>query len=401
MAAPIEQPTFEVAGNAIRLLDTGPRRMQALLDLIAGARDSLRVLYYIYEDDDAGRAVGAALIAAAARGVRVTLIVDGLGSEPAARAHFFAPLEAAGIEVCRFIPRFGRKYLLRNHQKLALADDTRVIIGGFNIKADYFGVPGEDGEAWRDLGLHLDGPAAGRLAPYFDALARWSRQEKAPVRALARVLRRHSEHEGEVRWLLGGPTRRLSPFARALRREMHAAAKAGEPIDLIAAYFAPGPSMLRRLKRAARRGIVNVVLPAVTDNYMAIWASHFTYAGLLRRGVRIWEYQPTKLHTKLVAIGGAVHIGSANFDIRSLFLNLELMLRIEDPAFTAHVRAYVDGEIAASKRITREDHRAAMTPWTRLKQAAAYAVMAVLDPQISRRLIAWGENPRPPQRSDR
>ncbi|WP_315761239.1 phosphatidylserine/phosphatidylglycerophosphate/cardiolipin synthase family protein [Sphingomonas sp. Y38-1Y] len=401
MAEPPEQPLFQVADNAIRLLDTGPRRMSALLDLIASAQARLRVLYYIYEDDEAGRAVGAALIAAAARGVRVTLIVDGLGSEPAARARFFDPLESAGVEVCRFIPRFGRKYLLRNHQKLALADEARIIIGGFNIKADYFGVPGEDGEAWRDLGLWMEGPAAARLAPYFDALARWSRDENASVRALARVLRRYSEHEGEVRWLLGGPTRHLSPWARAIRREMKVAAQGGERIDLIAAYFAPGPSMLRRLKRAARRGTVNVVLPAITDNYMAIWASRFTYAGLLRRGVRVWEYQATKLHTKLVAVDGAVHVGSANFDIRSLFLNLELMLRIEDPAFSAHVRGYVDGEIANSRRITREDHRAAMTPWTRLKQAVAYAVMAVLDPQISRRLIAWGERDRPPQRSDK
>lgn len=401
MAAPPDQPVFQIEGNAIRLLDTGPRRLDALLALIGGARSSLRVLYYIYEDDRAGRAVGEALAAAAARGVTVTLIVDGLGSEAAARARFFEPLEAAGVEVCRFIPRWGRKYLLRNHQKLALADEARVIIGGFNIKADYFGVPGEDGEAWRDLGILVDGPAATRLAGYFDALARWSRRENAPVRALARLLRSHSEHEGHVRWLLGGPTRRLSPWARAVRREMKAAARTGARIDLIAAYFAPGPAMLRRLRRAARRGIVNLVLPAVTDNYMAIWASRFTYAGLLRRGVRIWEYQPTKLHTKLVAIGDAVHVGSANFDIRSLFLNLELMLRIEDAAFTAHVRAYVDGEIAASRRITREEHRAAMTLWTRIKQAAAYAVMAVVDPQISRRLIGWGERPRRAQRSDK
>ncbi|HTG39795.1 MAG TPA: phospholipase D-like domain-containing protein [Sphingomonas sp.] len=391
MAQPPEQPVFVVAGNGLQLLDTGPRRMAALLALIDGAEQSLRVLYYIYEDDDAGRAVGDALIRAAARGVQVSLIVDGLGSEVAARAQFFEPIEAAGVQVCRFIPRLGRKYLLRNHQKLALADEARVIIGGFNIKDDYFGQPGDDGAAWRDLGVLVDGPAAARLAGYFDALERWTRRQHAPVRALARMLRSHSETEGAVRWLLGGPTRRLSPWARTIRHEMKAAARDRTRIDLIAAYFAPGPAMLRRLRRAGRRGVVNLVLPAVTDNYMAIWASRFTYAGLLRRGVRIWEYQPTKLHTKLVVIGGVVHVGSANFDIRSLFLNLELMLRVEDPDFAAHVRAYVDGEIAQSRRIAAADHRAAMTPWTRIKQAAAYAVMAVLDPQISRRLLAWGE----------
>jgi cardiolipin synthase A/B len=314
-----------------------------------------------------------------------------MGSEAAARANFFDPLEAAGVRVVRFIPRWGRRYLLRNHQKLALADEARVIIGGFNIKADYFGTPDAAGDVWRDLGMLVEGPAAGRLAPYFDALDRWTRRENAPVRALARMLGAHSEHDGQVRWLLGGPTRRLSPWARQIRREMKAAARTGTRIDLIAAYFAPGPAMLRRLRRAGRRGIVNIVLPSITDNYMAIWASRFTYAGLLRRGVRIWEYRPTKLHTKLVLIGDAAHVGSANFDIRSLFLNLELMLRVEDAAFAAHVRGYVDGEIADSHRITRSEHRHAMTPWTRIKQAAAYAVMAVLDPTISRRLIAWGE----------
>lgn len=387
MAEPPEQPVFVVSGNALQLLDTGPRRLAALLDLIGGAERTLRVLYYIYEDDSAGRAVRDALIAAAGRGVHVSLIVDGLGSEHAARAHFFEALEAGGVRVCRFIPRFGRKYLLRNHQKLALADEARVIIGGFNIKADYFGTPGEGGEAWRDLGMCVEGPAAGRLAGYFDALERWTRRENAPVRALSRMLRSWSEDDGDVRWLLGGPSRHLSPWARQIRHEM----REGRRIDLIAAYFAPGPAMLRRLGKAGRRGTVNLILPAVTDNYMAIWASRFTYAGLLRRGVRVWEYQATKLHTKLVAIDGVVHVGSANFDIRSLFLNLELMLRVEDAAFAAHVHAYIEGEIASSRRITRADHHRAMTPWTRVKQAAAYFVMAVLDPTISRSMMFWGE----------
>ncbi|MEI9927976.1 MAG: phospholipase D-like domain-containing protein [Sphingomonas sp.] len=70
----------------------------------------------------------------------------------------------------------------------------------------------------------------------------------------------------------------------------------------------------------------------------------FTYAGLLRKRVQIYEYQPTKLHTKLFVVDDRVYIGSANFDIRSMFLNLELMLRIDDAAFAQHVRDYVEGE---------------------------------------------------------
>jgi cardiolipin synthase len=72
--------------------------------------------------------------------------------------------------------------------------------------------------------------------------------------------------------------------------------------------------------------------------------------------------------------------------MRSLFLNLELMLRIDDPAFAAHVRGYFDGEVAVSEPITPTLHRARTGPWRRIKQAAAYFVMAVLDYHVSRRL---------------
>jgi cardiolipin synthase len=380
--APVEQATFAVDGNRLTLLDTGPRRLDALLALIDGARSSLRMLYYIYADDATGRRVNAALIAAARRGVRVALIVDGFGSQddPA----FFTPLTDAGVTVCRFLPRFGRRYLLRNHQKLALADaegEARIIVGGFNVEDDYFGTPAD--QAWRDLGLLVQGPAAGRLAGYFDALLAWTQQERGTLRHLNRALSRWSESAGPIRWLIGGPTRRLSPWARAVRHDM----RHGRRIDIIAAYFTPSPTILRRLDKAGRRQArVRVVTAAKSDNRATIAAARFTYAGLLRKGVAIYEYQPTKLHTKLYAIDDAVHIGSANFDMRSLFINLELMLRIEDAAFAAHVRGYVDGEIARSEAVTLEGYRAATGWLQRLRQFAAYLVIAVVDPSLSRGL---------------
>ncbi|WP_448662927.1 phospholipase D-like domain-containing protein [Sphingomonas sp. CJ20] len=374
------QPSFTVAGNRLTMLPDGPERMAQLLGLIRGATRSLRVLYYIYVDDAAGAAVRQALIEAAARGVAVQLIVDGLGSEQAASNHFFDPMEVAGVRVCRFVPRWGRRYLLRNHQKLALADESRVIIGGFNIEDSYFGTIEQ--AAWRDLGLLVEGPAAGRLVGYFDALAQWASRSKPPMRALTRTLKAWSEPAGAARWLFGGPTRRLSPWARVVKHDMDRA----RAIDLIAAYFAPNPSMLRRLDKVGRRGRVRLVLPSKLDHGAAIWAARFTYAGLLRKKVQIYEYQPTKLHTKLFVIDDVVHIGSANFDIRSMFLNLELMLRVEDAAFAAHVRRYVEGEIAQSERITSDVYAARTGRWTRIKQFCAYFVMAVLDYNVTRRL---------------
>lgn len=384
MAEPPPQPSFMVEGDRLTMLDTGPRRLAGLLDLIASARSSLRILYYIYVDDRSGVAVRQAMIDAALRGVRVSVIVDGMGSGPAASENFFAPLIAAGAAVTRFEPRLGRRYLLRNHQKLALADgetaQARAIIGGFNIQDSYFGTPDE--QAWRDLGLLVEGPSAQALTGYFDTLFVWIATPKAPIRGLRRLLTTWSQSQGQTRWLMGGPTRKLSPWTKAVRADL----KRAKSFDLIAGYFAPNPAMLRRLDKLGQRGRVRIVLPSKNDHAAAIWASRFTYAGLLRKKVAIYEYLLTKLHTKLFVIDDVVYVGSANFDIRSMFLNLEIMLRIEDRAFADHARAYVEGEIAQSELITPALYKSRTTPWRRVKQAAAYFVITVLDYNVTKRL---------------
>jgi len=367
-----------VDGNRLRLLVEGQERLQALLALIGEARRSLRLLYYIFADDASGQKVRDALIAARERGVTVRLIIDGFGSDPA-RA-FLQPLEAAGVEICEFIPRLGRRYLLRNHQKLALADEERLIVGGFNIEDSYFRDGGPD--AWRDLGLELTGPAAARLAGYYDALQGWTKRPRAPMRELLRALTRWSEPSGRVRWLLGGPTRRMSPWARTVRADMYRAGR----IALIAAYFAPSPTMLRRLDRTGRRGDARVITAGRSDNDTTIAAARFTYPGLLRKGVRVFEYQPARLHTKLYLVDDVVHIGSANFDVRSLFLNMELMLRIEDAGLAAALRDYFAGEQAASREWTMADFAGWRSWLARPRHALAYFLVAVVDYSVSRRL---------------
>lgn len=378
--------TFVVAGNRLALLVEGPERLEALIALIEGAERSLRLLYYTYAADNAGRRVRGALIAALARGVSVSLVIDGFGSNLA--AEFLRPLEKRGADVCRFIPRLGRRYLLRNHQKLIVADEKRAIIGGFNIQDDYFRQPGEAG-AWRDLGLMVEGSAARQLTGYFDALAGWARRPKARMRALRAALRRWSQPSGPVRWLLGGPTRRLSPWARAVKRDMHRAGR----LDMVAAYFLPNPAMLRRIEAIAKRGAARIMTAAKSDNLATIAAARHTYRRLLKRGVEVYEYQPCKLHTKLIVVDDAVYMGSANFDMRSLYLNLEVMLRIEDRAFASHMRDFVHGELAQAERITAEAHRRRGSWLARLRWATAYFLLAVVDARLTRRLN-FGIEPR-------
>ena len=368
---------FTVDGNRLTLLIEGSVRLKALIDLIDGAKHSLRLLYYIYTPDETGRMVRDAMERACDRGIKVSLIVDGFGSS--APADFFAPLEAKGADVCHFLPRFGRRYLLRNHQKIALADEAMAIVGGFNVEDDYF----EDKRGWRDLGIRIEGPAAKRLAGYFDALARWTHKPKARLRDLRRALSHWSNPKGgQACWLLGGPTRRLSPWARTLRTDVRKARR----LDIIAAYFAPTPRMMRAIESVPKRGgEARVITPSETDHKAAIAAARHTYHRLLSRGVQIYEYQPQKLHTKLFVIDDVVHIGSANFDVRSLFLNLEIMFRVEDKAFADHMRAYFEGEMANSRRIRPAIHERA--GWlTRLRWALAYYIMAFVDASVTRRL---------------
>jgi len=320
-----------------------------------------------------------ALLAAARRGVRVSLLVDGFGAS-GAPAGFFQPLLDAQARFCRFVPRWGRRYLLRNHQKLALADGNKAIVGGFNISDDYFGTI-ESG-AWRDLGLMVEGPGVECLVGYFEAVFAWAEMPDASIRRLRRMLSRHSIRDGALHWLFGGPTRRLSPWARSVKNDLMQA----KSVDIISAYFAPSLSMLRRLTGAARRGRLRIVTPSKLDHQWAVGAARFFYWRLLKRGAEIYEYQPTKLHSKLIVIDGVVHIGSANFDLRSLYLNLEMMLRVEDPAFAAMMRRFVESEIANSRKITPEMHRASMTWWNRLRWGFGYFLVATADYNLSRRL---------------
>ncbi|HEX8579293.1 MAG TPA: phosphatidylserine/phosphatidylglycerophosphate/cardiolipin synthase family protein [Allosphingosinicella sp.] len=379
-AAPTYGTVSEVvAGHRLTLLPDGPERLDALIRLIDEAQESLRFLYYMFLDDASGTRVRDALIAAANRGVKVWLLVDGFGST--ANLDFFKPLTESRVAFCIFSPRWGRRYLLRNHQKLALADGTRVMIGGFNISDEYFGTV-ESG-AWRDIGLAVEGERVGCLVGYFDELFAWTQKPKGRIREIRRVLQKHSVTEGPLDWLFGGPTRRLSPWARAVRRDMLQAKR----LDIIAAYFAPGVGMLRRIARVARRGgEARVVTAARSDNTATVNAARNTYWWLLKRKVTIFEYRPTKLHTKLFVVDDVVHIGSANFDMRSLFLNLEMMLRVEDAAFAAAMRRYVDGEVAQSTAITPESHGKDRTPLNRLRWAFSYFLVAVADYRISRRL---------------
>ena len=365
-------------GQSLTFYPGGRDRLAALLAMIAGARRSLKLCFYIFAEDRTGRQVRDALAEAALRGVAVTLIVDRFGSS--ASEAFFAPLRQSGGQFHFFSPRWSRRYLIRNHQKIVIADGEEAMIGGFNIQDDYFAPPEENG--WHDLGLHLAGEAAAGLENWFDQLCAWTASPKAQWRAIRRLVREWDPGGGPLRWLIGGPTRSPNTWARCVSNDLSRAGR----LDMIMAYFSPAPLMLGRIARIARRGKVRLLLPAKSDNGATIGASRALYGRLLKRGAKIWEFSPCKLHSKLIVVDDAVYVGSGNFDMRSLYLNLELMLRIEDADLAQKMRDYLSLHLPASLEVTPALHRRRRTLFNRIRWRLSWFLVAVLDYTITRRL---------------
>ena len=368
-----------VDGNRLEALETGADRLKAILDLIDNAKDSLRVIFYIFAGDEAGTAVRDALVRAARRGIVVRLLLDGYGSS-GTDTNFFQPIADEGGAFCMFLPSYGRRYLIRNHQKLVIADERRTIIGGANVETGYLTDEGKS--YWRDLWVLIEGSAAFPASRYFDSLFLWTQTKGAKLRTLRRIVERYSQSEGPLQWKFSGPLSRQNRLSAALARELGSARE----LDLIAAYFSPPWSFLRRLRRIARTGKARVITAAKSDNNATIAAARHTYSRLLRRGVEMYEYQAAKLHTKLAIVDNVVHVGSANLDFRSLFINMEIVLRVDDAAFAAAMRSYFEREIQDSERITLSLHRRRANLWRRLKWTISYWLVTSFDYTVSRRL---------------
>ena len=123
-----------------------------------------------------------------------------------------------------------------------------------------------------------------------------------------------------------------------------------------------------------------------SDNGATIGASRALYGKLLEARARIWEFQPCKLHTKLIVLDDAVYMGSANFDMRSLYINLEIVLRVEDKALADTMRDFIGGHLDHSLEITPQLHAERASLWTRAKWWASWFLVSVADYTVSRNL---------------
>ena len=371
---------FHIAGHALHVVHLPQDRLGAVLGLIARAKKSIQMFFYMFGDDATGREVRDALVAAANNGVHVQLIIDSFGSGNVSDHFFDALVEAGGCYHC-FSKRKGLGYIIRNHQKILIADSAHALVGGFNITDDYFGRAG--GNSWEDLGIIVSGVQAQKLSDYFEELARASNNGKVRYRSIRNIIHQWRPGIGQVQWLLGGPTNRISPWAITFKRSL----EAGKRFDIVSAYFSPSQTILRRLAKAAKHNKGSrLVVAGKTDNNATIAAARLLYRYLMRRKTRIFEFQSRPLHMKLMVIDDTVYIGSANLDVRSMFINLEIMVRIKDGGLALHMRKLIDELVTQSEEQTRILLKARDSYWSRFKAALAYFLVNSVDYTIGRRI---------------
>jgi cardiolipin synthase len=311
--------------------------------------------------------------------VKVSLIIDDFGND--AGAAFFAPLTEAGGQFAIFSPKWGARYLVRNHQKFAIADEARVITGGANVSDHYFNPPADNG--WCDLSVLIEGAVVAQFVSWWRLLSAWvdsdAKGRVARLRQLRDIVREWDGGDGPVRLLVGGPLVRRGHWAWVLRRDLTTARR----LDTVSAYFSPPRSLRRQFAQVARRGKARMVMAGKSDIGAAIDMARRQYKQLLRAGARVFEFQPCKLHMKLLVVDDASYVGSANLDKRSFRINVELMVRVEDGELAAALRGLIDHLEAASEPVTREWYAQQATFFARLRWQMAYW-MSLADYRVSK-----------------
>ena len=354
-----------------------------MLAAIAEARETIRLEMYIYAASPIGETFREALTEACGRGVRVRVMIDALGSLVLPQA-FWEPLASAGGEFRWFNPITLNRCGFRNHRKLLVCDDTTAFVGGFNIATEYEG----DGvtRGWHDLGLKVTGRLAKELSGSFDTL--FAMADFAPKRfaRLRRALLQRVIPTRDGQILLSAPGLGRNVLRKALLRDLD------EPrrVRIISAYFIPTRQLRMALSRLARKGtLVQLILAGKTDVALSQLASRRFYAGFLRAGVEIYEYQPQILHAKLFVIDDNVYAGSANLDRRSFYINYEVTLRLANPALARDADAFFEKALAHSKRVDKNEWNASRTLWESWKERLAFFILARLDPLVARRQMRY------------
>jgi cardiolipin synthase len=338
-----------VSGNSITTLANGREIFPAMLGAIRAAKHSINFETYIFYDDRIGREFTAALAERARAGVKVCAVLDAQGTRTMG-AQNEARLREAGVEVVKYHSAKWldpRRYNNRSHRKLLIVDGRIGFIGGVGI-ADEWSGNADSPQHWRDNHYKVTGPVVAQLQATF--MAHW--------------LETHGDllHGTDYFPPLASTGAYLAQSIRSSKTNANldlmyllAIASAQKTLRIENAYFLPDDLTRLELISAARRGVkVEVVMPGnLIDQKLVRSASQRHWPELLEAGVKMYEYQPTMMHVKLMIVDDYfVSVGSGNFDKRSITHNDEANLNVLNRSFAAEQLRLFDQDKQRSRAVS-------------------------------------------------
>ena len=358
-------------GHQLKLLQGAQDFFSVLIDAIDASVHEVRMETYIFNMVGSGALVAAALERAALRGVKVFLVMDGVGT-PTLDQSWRSRFQAAGVAWQIFAP-MGRFGLLipsswrRLHRKLCVVDGQAAFCGGINVLDDYFDPNhGVLSQPRLDFAVRVTGPLvqkvhaelaqfwwrlqAVRTAQQVDLRATWQALHQAVALArpnqltLPDAAAPGAAEGARAALVLRDNLRHRAQIERAYRK---AIGEATHEIIIANAYFLPGRKLRHSLTHAAQRGVrVRLLLQGRYEYFMQYHAARPVYGVLLAAGVEIHEYSVSFLHAKVAVIDSRwATVGSSNLDPLSLLLAREANVVVEDPAFACELRALLERAI--------------------------------------------------------
>jgi len=348
-----------LSGNELRLLPSAAQALRAILDDIERASRTLQMQFYIWEAGGSADDVVAAVSRAAKRGVACSLIVDALGSAAWLRGAQPRQLRDAGVEITVAMPTgpwraLFRRNDLRNHRKIIIVDDEIAYTGSMNMVDPRLFRRDRSVGQWIDAMVRMRGPAVEALRGVL--LSDRFLETQLTIEELFDASDVHEQPRAgpaNVQVLPSGPAGTEDAILQMLLMLLYAARRR---VVITTPYFVPDEAMLRAIRSAAARGVqVTLIVPARVDSVLVRHASRSCYADLLAVGVGIQCHEGGMLHTKSIVVDERITMfGTANLDMRSLWLNYEVSLFVYDADFGAQVHALQEGYLRNCTAITSE-----------------------------------------------
>ncbi|MET9593822.1 phospholipase D-like domain-containing protein [Streptomyces sp. NPDC006516] len=359
-------------GNTLDPLRNGDEIFAAMLDSIRSAEHTIDMMTFVYWRGDIAQQFAEALSERARAGVRVRLLLDGFGCRLIEKDQL-ALMDESGVEVAWFRKPLYLSPLKQNHRchrKVLITDEETAYTGGVGIAEEWCGDARDENE-WRDTHVRVQGPAVDGLAAAF--AQNWAECHDELFTERDRFVGAAAHGDAVVQVVRGSAGFGWQDMQTLLRVVLESAE---ERLRLTTAYFAPDVYFIELLCAAARRGVsVEILLPGPhTDKRVCRLAGQHYYEDLLACGVKIYEYQPTMLHTKALTVDGVASlIGSTNFNRRSLEHDEEVMLAVLAKEFTATLDGHFEEDLKRSTRVERGRWKRRSTA-QRMREAAVLPI---------------------------